>query len=79
MLSGVELQINDSIRKDNKCTNSKSSQWNSKRFTSATVTVALTIEGNLASDEELFFQISRDVSEDDLTADAKQWVSELYY
>jgi hypothetical protein len=81
-LSGVAIADNDSINTAFGTQVAPTAKAHSGTANDLDVTAesgAVTIAGSPSTDEEVFFQISRDVSEDDLTADAKLLGIKLFF
>ena len=81
-LSGVAIADNDSINTAFGTQVAPTAKAHSGTANDLDVTAesgAVTIAGSPSTDEEVFFQISRDVSEDSLTADAKLLGVKLFF
>tara|TARA_R100000654_G_scaffold70611_1_gene100999 strand:- start:562 stop:1962 length:1401 start_codon:yes stop_codon:yes gene_type:complete len=81
-LSGVAIADNDSVNTAFGTQVAPTAKAHSGTANDLDVTAesgAVTIAGSPSTDEEVFFQISRDVSEDSLTADAKLLGIKLFF
>ena len=81
-LSGVAIADNDSINTafgTQVVATAKAHSGTSNDLDVAAVSGAVTIAGSPSTDEQVFFQISRDVSADDLNADARLLGIKLFF